>query len=461
MLKGSGDPVITSKGFKFMPISKLVGPAAIVVFWLGLQPVLAADGPVADEQPGDSALQQSIRLREQIEQLNEQLADLESEYGPFDFRLLEPLRGLTDIQLDIGDYEQAGSTLERRLQLVRTVEGPASLQQLPIVQQLIANDIRLSDWGSVTDRFEFIRSLYGQDADTDPETTMRVKNDLALWNFANVYLQEPVRRLRIFRQAREAIRENTRAAEDLYGENSMELVTWLYQNAVMQHQHARDEILLAEGRNAESYQREALNLVKRIRDIAAESGDLEAEAMAMTYEADFQMLLELGTAARLYSQAMDKFIEAGLDSNRVDGFFQRPAILPVAKFYPRLEDAVRSQDEAGFAFLPTPEGEPPAMHLGTFVAWSESLPYSERPELPAAAAELESELEYFEIAMDFTLNSRGTTRNPDITDSNTDRARVRRDARQALRAMQFRPYFEEGRWRPSGDLSIRYLILPD
>ncbi len=457
-----------------MPTSKSVSPVAIIVFWLGLQTVLAADGPVVDAPLSDSALQQSIRLREQIEQINEQLADLESEYGPYDFRLLEPLQDLTAIQLEAGNYEQAGSILERRLQLIRTIEGPASLQQLPIVRALITNDIRLSDWESVTDRFEFIQSLHVQDADTAPETTLQVKNDVALWNFANVYLLEPVRRLRAFRQARDLIRENTRFAEDFYGEDSMELITWLYQNAVLQHQlvavmladdelgvYARDEILLIEGRSAESYQREALNLLKRIRAVAAESGDLEAEAMAMTYEADFQMLLDLGTAARLYREAIDKFLEAGLDSDQVKGFFQRPVILPVAKFYPRLEEAVRRQDEAGFAILPAEEGEPPAMHLGTFVAWSESLPFAERPALPAAAAELESELDYSEIMMDFTLNSRGTTRNPDITDSNTDRSRVRRDAREALRDMQFRPYFEEGRWRPSGDLSIRYLILPD
>ncbi len=457
-----------------MLLLRAVSLSTFVMFCMGLQSALAADGPTADEQANNSSLQQSIQLREQIDQLNSRLADLESEFGPFDFRLLEPLQDLTAIQLEIGNFEQAGSILERRLQLIRTIEGPASLQQLPVVRELISNDIRLSDWESVSDRFEFIQSLYGQDTELDPETALRVRNDVALWNLANVYLLEPLRRIRAFRQAREVIRENTSFAEDRYGEDSMQLIDWLYQSAVLQYQliavlladdelgvYARDDILLAEGRSAESYQREALNLVKRIRDIAAASGDLEAEAMAMTYEADFQMLLDLGTAARLYRQAMDKFVEAGLDEDRVAAFFQRPVALPVAKFYSRLEDAVRVQDEAGFAVLPTGDAEPPAMHLGTFVAWSESLPILARPDLPDAAAELDSQLEFYEISMEFTLNSRGTTRNPDIKDSTTDFARVRRDARQALRDIQFRPFFEEGRWRRTGELSIRYLILPN
>ena len=453
-----------------------------ILFWLGwffslgIQPVVAADadGAAVNEEQTESALQQSIRLRERIDLINDQLASLETEYGPYDLRLLESLQDLTAVQIELGNYQQAGSILERRLQLIRTVDGPASMQQLPIVKELITNDIRQSDWGSVTDRFEFVQWLFSQDVDADPETLLQAKNDVALWHFANVYLMEPTRRIRAVRNARETIRENFRAAEDLYGEDSQELIPWLYQHAVLQYQivtvlmaddelgvYARDEILNTEGRSSESYLREGLNLVKRLREIAEGTGDLETEAMAMTYEADYQMLLQLGTAARLYRQAMDTFREAGLTDEQVEGFFQRPVILPVAKFHSRMEDAIRSQDDAGFQNLPAQAGEPPAMYLGTIIAWSESLPFAQRPDLPDAAAELEAALDYFEIEMDFTLNSRGTTRNPDITESTTDRARVRRDARQALRDMQFRPFFEDGRWRRSEKLSIRYRILPD
>ena len=447
---------------------------AAILPWLGLQSAKAADAAPPNEDSTTSALEQSVRLRERIESLNEQLADLESEYGPYDYRLQEPLQGLTAIQIELGDYRAAESILERRLQLVRTTEGPASLLQLPIVNELIDNEIRQSDWRSVTDRFEFVQSLYGQDANADPESLLRAKNDVALWNFANMYLFAPSSRIRAFREARELIRENSRLAEDIYGEDSMELVTWLYQYAVLQYQlvavlvaedelgvYARDEILYTEGRSAESYLREGLGLVKRIREIAEGAGDPETEAMAMTYEADYQMLLELGTAARLYSQAMDKFVEAGIDSEQVARFFQRPASLPVAKFYSRLEDAIQYQDESGFQMSPAVNGEPPELHLGTFVAWSHSLPFAQQPDLPAAAADLESVLEYHEIAMSFSLNSRGTTRDPRITDANTERARVRRRARDALRDMQFRPSFENGRWTRTENLSIRYLVLPD
>jgi len=457
-----------------MPLLKAVTLTAML-YWLALQTAFAADADatVADEEQTESALQQSIRLQEQIGMLNEQVANLESEYGPYDFRLLEPLQALTSIQIEIGDYQQADSIMERRLQLIRTSEGLASQQQLPLIEELIANDIRQSDWESVTDRFEFIQSLHSQDSNVDSDTLLRAKKNLALWNFSKVYLMDPARRIRAFREAREVIRENSSLAEDLFGEDSMELVTWLYQHAVLQYQvvavllandelgvYARDEILYLEGRSAESYLREGLNLVKRIRELAEANGDLEAEAMAMTYEADFQMLLRFGTAARLYRQAMDKFTEAGLAREQVDKFFQRPVSLPVAKFYSRLADAVGSQDAVGFQYRSTPDGEP-AMHLGTFVAWSESLPFAQRPDLPAAAASLEASLDYYQLDMTFTLNSRGTTRNPKITESSTDRARVRNDARDALRDMQFRPFFEGGRWRRTENLSIRYLVLPD
>jgi len=457
-----------------MRLFKAVTLTAILSL-LGLQPVIAADADatIVGEEQEESALQQSIRLRERIELISEELARLESEFSPYDYRLQESLQALTDVYLEIGDFQQAGSILERRLQLVRTTEGPASMLQLPIIDELIANDIRLSDWNSVTDRFEFVQFLHSQDDDVDAESRLQAKNDLAMWNLSMVYLLEPPRRIRAFRAARAEIRENTRLAEELYGEDSMESVAWLYQEAVLQYQiaavllaedelgvYARDEILYMEGRSVESYLREGLNLLKRIREIAEEQGNLETVAMAMTYEADFQMLLELGTAARLYRQAMDKFAEAGLSREQVDGFFQRPVILPVPEFHTRLEDAIGNQEAVGFQILTAQDGEN-SMHLGTFVAWSDSLPYAHRPDLPAAAADLEAALNYDQIEMTFTLNSRGTTRNPKITESTTDSSRYRSNAREALRDMQFRPFFEGGRWRRTENLSISYLILPD
>jgi len=422
----------------------------------------------------ESALQESIRLQEQIARINEQLADLETRFGPYDPRLLEPLQALTDTLLQLRDFDEAGSILERRLQLLRTSQGTRSLEQIPVIGELIANDLERRDWESVADRFEFIHLLNEQNAGVPPDVVLASRQDLALWNFAQVYLEPPLQRLRHFQDARELLRDNVEAAEELYGENSLELLPWLYQRAVLQYQlvavvvaddelgvSARDDILLVEGRSSESYLRQGLNLVNRMQEIARYNGDREAEAMAMILDADFQRLLDLGTAARRYREARDMLVEAGLPENEVEDFFRRPVILPVPHFHSRLSAAVAYQDSNGFRVMTGDDGEVELIDLGTFTAWSESLPFARRPDLPAATDWLDEALNYHELELEFSINSRGYTRNPDILDSSTDSARVRRDTRNALRDMQFRPSFEGDRWRRVDTVRLRYQVLPD
>ena len=101
------------------------------------------------------------------------------------------------------------------------------------------------------------------------------------------------------------------------------------------------------------------------------------------------------------------------------------------------------------------------MHLGTYRAWSDSLPFAVQPPFPQATRELESLLETHQMEIEFSLNSRGYTRNPDILEANTEASRVRRDAREALRVMQFRPWFRDGRWRRVDDLRLTYVIPVD
>jgi hypothetical protein len=450
-------------------------PKAIsLAVMLGLV-VVAPHAIAADaETQSESAIQRSLRLQEQIDLINAEIEALESEFGPYDRSLLESLRSLTDIMLEIEDYEQADDILERRLQLVRVTEGPQSLNQLPLMEELITNDIHRGDWESVTDRFDSLYWLKSQDPEVDPLTILQARDDVIDWQLQAVYLVEKNRRINAFRDARELIRQNTRLAEDTFAQDSLELVYWLYREAVLQSQllslllaedelgvDARDQILLVETRSAESYLREGLNLVKRIREIAAAAGDLEAEAMAMVYEADFQILLDLGTAPALYREAMDKMLEAGLSQATVDGFFQRPVVLPAPEFHASLADAIAYQDGYGYQLIPGRDGDADRVHLGTFIAWSDSLPIARRPALPEQARVLDEALQLEELEIEFTLNSRGYTRNPDILEASTEQARIRRKAREALKDVKFRPWFVDGRWQRVRDLRITYQILPD
>ena len=141
------------------------------------QKVLAADSHVIDETQ-TPLIEISSRITEQIDSFNRQIASLESEFGPFDLSLLEPLKSLTELLVDLGNFDEASSLLNRRLQLVRVIEGPQSLSQIPALIELIENAIRRQQWQDVTDAFENIYWLQSRQQLADPSTVFEALNTL-------------------------------------------------------------------------------------------------------------------------------------------------------------------------------------------------------------------------------------------------------------------------------------------
>ena len=140
--------------------------------------VLAADEPGTSQNTEISNLQSSIIQQQQIAAYREQVAEMGSEFGPYDQRLLESLQGLTDALIEAGDYAEAGSVIGRRLQLLRRIDGPENPNQLPVIAELINNHIRQQDWRSVTEQFETVYWLRSQDENTDTATLGENKKPL-------------------------------------------------------------------------------------------------------------------------------------------------------------------------------------------------------------------------------------------------------------------------------------------
>ena len=429
----------------------------------------------------DSALQTSNRVAEEVLSYQQTIEALEIQYGGFDRNLLEPLQGLAQAYIDSGDFEAAQEILGRQLQIVRTLEGLEGLQQLPILEAMIANAIRIYDWDSVSESFELIHLIHSRDPGALESDRVNSKNDLALWELIKIYTDNPRARTRNFLVSRNLQRENLNYLEDIYPEDSPELLPWLYQHAVLQYQlvnfviaedelgyDARDEIVRKEGRDRISYLREGLNTISRMRIIIQAQGNPEAEAMAMIYEADFQMILRLGTAMRLYRDAMDKLREAGIEESRIQEFFNQPVALPVQEFHLSLADALAARiveipngvNSASVSdTFPEPLNTSDATTLGSFVAWNESLPLAERPPVPSLAADITVPLNH--VTLEFTVNSRGNSSNPKVVYADPDETRVRRNAIQAVDRLQFRPYFEGDRPRRSERVSLHYYYPQD
>ena len=475
MLKANGDDTFRS-GWHSMRLLLLT-----FILFMQVFPSVMLGAENVNVSTPDSALQASNAVEEQILLYEQTIEDLEIQHGGFDRSLLEPLQGLAQAYIASGDFDAGQGILRRRLQLIRTLEGPESLEQLPILEAMISNSVVIADWDSVSEGFELINLLYTRDPNSQDLERINSKNDLAMWELVKVYTDNPRARIRNFLASRELQRENLNYIENLYAEDSLELVPWLYRHALLQYQvvtylasddelglDAKDEIVRREGRNTSSYLREALNTVSRITEIVAAQADPEAEAMAMIYEADFRMILRLGSAAGLYRDAMDKLRESGIDESRIQDFFSQPVVLPQQKIYLSLAQAMAARNErltgirngAGQNSAKSDQTEPvDAILLPDFVAWNESLAMVERPPVPTLAAAIEVPLH--RITMEFTVNSEGKSSNPRIIDVEPDENMVRSNARKAVDRMRFRPVFEGDRRRRSQTLSLTYFYPPE
>jgi hypothetical protein len=441
---------------------------ALLLCLLFGQQMHAADAD-SIEQDEQSNVERSQRYSEQKALFDQQIATLETEVGPFDNALAEPLQSLTALHIEAGDFTEADSVLKRRLQLSRFVDGPEGLEQIEILEELIANNIRRSQWQDVTENFENIQLIRTQNPNTAISIVLDAMSTTRNWYLTAIYVDDPILRIDYYHSARELQRQMLRLAEERYSEDSPELIPWLYSNALQKYQtatfitsrdelgaDARDQISRPLAKSPVNFLREGLDMAKRIRSIVETQNDLEAEAMSMIYEADYQMLLQLGTARRLYRRAMDKLEEAGIDPQRITEFFERPIVLPEPIFYTSIDEAIDAQTAYGYTVTPADDGE--QIHMGEYIAWNESLPYARRPQIPDEASSIATEL--YVVEVEFNISSQGEVRTPDAQWADPDVVRVRRDAQDAIEDMQFRPRFYDGRWRRVRDVTMRYLYPP-
>ena len=113
-----------------------------------------------------------------------------------------------------------------------------------------------------------------------------------------------------------------------------------------------------------------------------------------------------------------------------------------------------AQAADGYVYTEGEDGEDPKIHLGNYIAWNESVPFTPMPNRPNMLSDVE--LGLTRVDTKFRISSRGKTRGPDAETSDPESVRARRDAEDALKEMVFRPRFVGTRWRPIRNLTMTY-----
>jgi len=469
----------------------------LLVCWLGLavlglQPLAAAAGP--------DALVDSTTYATELASYEAQLADLESQFGPYHQSLLEPLQSLTALEQSQGNYARVAEFQNRQLQVMRTVMGFRHPDLIPLVNDIIANEIKLGHWEEVSEHLEHMRYLVGGENDDSSTALMHAIQDQADWHLARIYLGKKENRARNFLQAREYYDDLLRMAEEQFGEDSQERVPWLYKQVMSEYRlvellNAKDGIsgdtldrlvraegvgrlqtaassrlnmrsLWGDGRFipvvdedelvGQDYLRDAKNSVHDIVELYEAAGDLEAQAMATIYEADFLRLMGRGSAMGKYRDARELLLEAGIEEASIDQYFRPPMVFPVPELFLTLDAALAYQQQLREGLGEIPEGQ---LHLGNFVAWQEGLPDVAKP-VPASAL-LDLELPYQQLDASMSISSSGAVSSVELVGPDLDDRHLRRKAVRALRELQVRPALVEGRARRTRDVHVRYFVLAE
>ena len=472
--------------------------------------LLAVSLPLAAQ---NSAQDTNALLRE-LQRYESLLEELEYEHSAFDPLLLEPLASIEALHAELGDFERVRDIQSRRLQLVRTSRGLEHPDTIALVEAMVATEIRLGNWGGVSDHIDHLRTLAQANFGAESAELMAAMLRQANWYQAKMYLDEDRDRARNFMESREIFDDLLDMAEDRFGEDDPALIPWLYARSYNLYQLvgmlnskgsvqglAINETVRRDGEarlhNSPSrgfspqsigfgvghrvpivdsgepigayYLRLASGYIDDIRDIAEEAEDWETWAMATLYYGDYSLLRGRNTGRRDYRDAREKLLEIGISEERLENFFNRPMPIPIETFYSSFADMenYQAQTLAGLEVI-VEEGEEndkpeepwrDPVHAGVFLAWEDGIPAVQRPTLedPVLALNLPN----YQADLSFRVNSSGRVSAVHVIAFEPDERRISSDAIRAARELRFRPALYDGRPRTRRNVQLRYKNLPE
>ena len=432
-----------------------------------------------------------------IESYKLEIMNLESDYGPMNQRLVEPLDGLISRLIELGLIDQVVEHQTKQLAIMRANLGFQSLDLLPVLRKMIQVQQALGNWEATSDILDHIRFLIAANYDQKSEETLFAMENQAQWSLAGFYLDAQRNQSNNFLDARNLYADMEGLAEDVYGENSPLLYPWYYKRAynlgvMVQLLNTKDgfanvfitDLIRSDGTMrlqtnnrlswtrlspivawniqdrdfvlGEGYLRQARDLIGRIRKIAELENDIEVQAIARIYRGDYNLLMGRGSGRRQYNEAKDMLLESGVARSEIDEFFGVPMLLPLPRFFDNFSELLDYQR----IILAGVEGvSDESVHLGVFNAWHENAravikPISDDPLLQIS---LPQNL----VDLKFNVSTRGRVSSVAVVRSVPEDDRVAREASRAIREVRFRPAYVDGKATRVRDAQIRYQIAQE
>ena len=144
---------------------------ALVLAWANNGSLLAQQDSPPLQNGADT--QRSIDHANTLAEYQRTIDQLQSEFGPYDQRLIEPLSGMSQALIEAGNHEAALPLLDQQLQIHRIGNGLYSTAQIPVIQTLLRLRSAAGQWDNVTDTLQYLSWVYERDETLPPPEQLK------------------------------------------------------------------------------------------------------------------------------------------------------------------------------------------------------------------------------------------------------------------------------------------------
>lgn len=445
--------------------------------------------------------QRSIDHANRLAEYAQTIDQLQSEFGPYDQRLIEPLSGMSQALIEAGSHDAALPLLDQQLQIHRISSGLYATEQIPVIQTLLHLRAAAGQWGNITDTLQYLSWVYQRDDTLPPPEQLTGLKQLGDWHLRALGHDTRDREAFHLIELSKMEERATAIAARHYGADSVELAPYLYDEALaaayiglaimMTSETSQDLMLLTEGirgrpvsgnnvptarglteveiealygsrastvieRSFKNNMATSLQKLKRIRELYAASGNLEAEGLALIAMGDATLMRQQyenkpghfagvrrgstapGPALEYYREALALFEEAGVPPELLAALTRCPVLLPVTAFRETLEEAKPDCRH---------QAEPPLYDLGDYDVMSPLISGLEESTQPSDGQ--------MEAVLLFAVRSNGQVSSAEITQIEPDNTANRVRARKLTEIMQFRPTLVSGTSSRTENVQLR------
>ncbi|PCI76581.1 MAG: hypothetical protein COB20_10265 [SAR86 cluster bacterium] len=144
----------------------------------GVDPIMPLRAPPIDPETDPAFGQRSDSIR----QYNSTVTDIELDGGAWDGGLVEELASMGRLQQQQGNHAAAIETLDRAIHVNRINSGLYTLEQIPVVEQLIQSHMALGDWEQADIYNNYLFHVQQKAYGVDDPRLIPVLDSLATWN---------------------------------------------------------------------------------------------------------------------------------------------------------------------------------------------------------------------------------------------------------------------------------------